>query len=46
MRAQWDKTAWRRAMVRGIPIDGEQARRMRTELARMQSLPAKKLPGK
>lgn len=45
MRAQWDKAAWLRASVRGIPIDPEQARRMRLELSRMQSLPTEKLQG-
>jgi hypothetical protein len=38
MCAHWDKTAWLRATVRGIPIDRNQARRMRTELSRMESL--------
>src|SRR3954452_12193875 len=28
MRARWDKAAWIRAKVEGIPIDREQARRM------------------
>ncbi|MFL6351639.1 MAG: hypothetical protein ACJ74Z_07290 [Bryobacteraceae bacterium] len=35
MRARWDKAAWQRAAVEGIPIDRQQARRMRMELARM-----------
>jgi hypothetical protein len=39
MRARWDRTTWIRAAVRGIPIDLEQARSMRIELARMESLP-------
>ena len=38
MRARWDKAAWLHASVRGIPIDREQARRMRVELSRMESL--------
>jgi len=39
MRAGWDRATWIRAAVRGIPIDLEQARSMRIELARMESLP-------
>lgn len=38
MRAQWDKASWIRATVAGIPIDPEQARRMRIELSRRESL--------
>ncbi len=41
MRANWDKAAWLRAALRGIPIDREQARRMRLELSRMESLEIK-----
>src|SRR5438270_1749888 len=37
MRARWDKAAWIRATVEGIPIDREQAWRMRIELSRMAS---------
>jgi hypothetical protein len=37
MRARWDKAAWIRATVEGIPIDREHARRMRIELSRMAS---------
>ena len=37
MRARWDKAAWIRATVEGIPIDREQARRMRVEFSRMAS---------
>jgi hypothetical protein len=37
MRARWDRASWIRATVAGIPIDREQARRMRIELARMES---------
>ncbi len=38
MRARWDRASWIRATVAGIPIDGDQARRMRLELFRMESL--------
>ncbi len=38
MRARWDKAAWLRATVEGITLEREQARRMRRELARMESL--------
>jgi hypothetical protein len=34
VRARWDRATWLRAAIRGIPIDWEQARRMRIELAR------------
>ena len=37
MSAHWDNAAWLRATVRGISIDGEQARLMRIELSRMES---------
>lgn len=40
MRARWDRASWIRATVAGIPIDQEQARRMRIELSRMESLAA------
>ncbi len=40
MRARWDRASWIRATVAGIPIDREQARRMRIELSRMESLAA------
>jgi hypothetical protein len=40
MRACWDRASWIRAAVAGIPIDREQARRMRIELSRMESLAA------
>lgn len=40
MRAHWDTASWIRATVAGIPIDREQARRMRIELSRMESLAA------
>jgi hypothetical protein len=36
MRARWDKTAWQHAALESIPIDREQARRMRIELSRME----------
>jgi hypothetical protein len=42
MRARWDKASWIRASVAGIPIDREQARRMRIELSGMESLAATK----
>jgi hypothetical protein len=37
MSAHWDKAAWLRATLRGIPIDREQGRLMRIELSRMAS---------
>lgn len=37
LRARWDKAAWRRAAAEGMALDREQARRMRRELARMES---------
>jgi hypothetical protein len=37
MRARWDRATWVRATVVGIPMDREQARRMRMELSRMDS---------
>jgi hypothetical protein len=40
MRARWDRASWNRTTVAGIPIDREQARRMRIELSRMESLAA------
>jgi hypothetical protein len=40
MRARWDRGSWIRATVAGIPIDREQARRMRIELSKMESLAA------
>ncbi|MGI9070768.1 MAG: hypothetical protein ACR2JB_05420 [Bryobacteraceae bacterium] len=41
MSARWDKAAWLRATVRGIPIDKEQGRLMRIELSTMSHPPAK-----
>jgi len=38
MRAYWDRNAWISAAAGGIRIDLEQARRMRIELFRMESL--------
>jgi hypothetical protein len=35
MRARWDKAAWRRAAVEGIPFSQEQGQQMRIELSRM-----------
>ena len=40
MRARWDRATWIRATVAGVPIDREQAQRMRMELSRMDSLAA------
>jgi hypothetical protein len=40
MRARWDRASWIRATVASIPIDREQARRMRIELSRMKLLAA------
>jgi hypothetical protein len=36
MRARWDRASWIRATVAGIPIDREEAWRMRIELSRME----------
>ena len=38
MRARWDKASWIRATVAGIPIDREQANKMRLQLSRTEPL--------
>ena len=37
MRAHWDRATWLQAAIRGIAFDEGQARRIRSELSRMES---------
>ena len=36
MRAHWDRVTWLQAAIRGIPFDEGQARRIRSELSRIE----------